>query len=248
MVSGRQSFSETSGYANPLWRRILLLLACVSVAAMAGYAAGLAEQNRRFSMVETSNQALLEEVAGLRDRHHQARLKLARLEGDRAVDAQALREARATIVALETRLAELESDLGFYRNIMAPAEAERGFQLDSFVLRPTGQNRMFDYALVVIQAGNNERYLSGRVVVTIRGVLDENPVEIELHELSDKVEAAGIKYQFRYFQDIEGRLSLPEGFQPEEVRVVARARKRSEPVLEGTWGWSDLLVRKTPNS
>ena len=247
-VSKRQPCSEQSGSARIPRRWILLLLACVLMAAMVGYAVGMAEQGRRFSMVETSNKALLEEVAELRDQKHQARLRLASLESDRAVDTQAMKEARKTIVALETRVSELESDLGFYRNIMSPSEAEKGFQLDRFVLKPTGQERVFEYALVAIQAGDNERFLSGRLIVTISGTQDGRPLELRLHDVSKDVEDEGIKYRFRYFQDVEGRVMLPEGFQPEEVRIVARGPSRSKPVFEEAWNWEDLLVRESPNS
>jgi len=247
-VSERQPCSEQSGSARIPRRWILLLLACVLVAAMVGYAIGMAEQSRQFSTVEASNKALLEEVAELRDQKHQARLKLARLESDRAVDTQAMKEARKAIVALETRVSELESDLGFYRNIMSPSETEKGFQLDRFVLTPTDQERVFEYALVAIQAGDNERFLSGRLVITISGAQDGGPLELRLHDVSKDVDNEGIEYRFRYFQDVEGRVVLPEGFQPEEVRVVARGRRTSEPVLEEVWNWEDLLVRESPNS
>lgn len=248
MVNRRQLFSEQYGKANQGWLRVLLLLVCVSVAVMAGYAAGLADQNGRFSMVETANNELLEEVANLRDQQHQARLKLARLESGRVMDAQAMREARATIVSLETRVSELESDLGFYRNIMSPSETEKGFQLDRFSVKATEQNRVFDYALVVIQIGNNERFLSGRIAVTITGVKNGKLVEFGLRELSGDGDEGDIKYRFRYFQDIVGRLMLPEGFRPERVRLVARAPNREKPVLEEAWSWSDLVVRESPNS
>lgn len=234
--------SKRAERRHPWWRSTLLVLVFSLAAGIVGYAGGLAEQNRRLVMVETSNQALLNEVATLRDQHQQLRLQLASQQGNHRVDIEALREARSTIVALKTELAELTSDLGFYRSIMAPSEMERGFQLDSFQLSPADGEGVFDYDLVVIQVGNNERFRSGWIRLVIEGVRNDEPLTLELHEVSENADESGIRYRFRYFQDIEGRLVLPEGFQPESVQVVASARNRSQPLLDVTRAWSQLLA------
>ena len=94
-------------------RRSLILLAFTVIAAVAGYAAGLAQGGFRFSSAEASAEQLVEEVENLREQYREARQGLVNLERGRAIDEQALREARNTIVGLETRILELEADLTF---------------------------------------------------------------------------------------------------------------------------------------
>ena len=230
---------------NRYRRRLVLWLAAgVLAAGIVGYGAGLQDAQRRLVALESDNERLLREVSELRDRNYQARLELARLESELAVDSQALNEARSTIAGLEQRNAALESDLGFYRSIMAPSEAEKGFQVDSFRLNPAPESDVYHYSLVVTQVGNNDRFLSGRIRITFSGASET----LALHELTDNVKKDGIEYRFRYFQAVNGRLKLPEGFTPAQVRMQVTARSRGENLLDRTWKWSELLAAGQSNS
>jgi len=244
-----QHSPATGSQANQCRRRtILWASACALAAGLAGYAAGLQKQGQHLNSVEADKERLLQEVADLRERHYELRLEAARLESEQAVDAQALSEARSTIAGLEQRNAELESDLGFYRSIMAPSDAEKGFQVDSFGVRATGDGRVWDYSLVVTQVGNNDRFLSGRIEMTVIGRSEGETRTLALPELADDVEEGGIKYRFRYFQSVDGQLRLPEGFDPEQVRLQVNARSGGEPLLDETWKWSELLPVGQSNS
>ena len=247
-MTGLLQSPEHSTRRRYRWRWVLLVMTCSLAAGLAGYAGGLSEQGRRFSMVQIDNQALLEEVARLRGLRSQLRLQLAKQESALAVDAQALKDARSTIVSLEARLAEQSSDLGFYRSIMAPSETGKGLQSESLEIVAAGADNTFDYSLVVIQVGNNDRFVSGRVVITVDGQLAGQPASFEWHELSEGVDDSGLKYRFRYFQTMEGRLILPKGFEPETLHLAIMRRNNREPVFEESGRWQQLLVDDESNS
>ena len=221
-------------------RRSLILLTFTVIAAVAGYAAGLAQGGFRFSSAEASAEQLVEEVENLREQYREARQGLVNLERGRAIDEQALREARNTIVGLETRISELEADLTFYRNIMAPSETSKGLQVDSFTLSPARESGTFDFKMVLTQVGNNKSYISGLVAVNVIGRLDGEKEVIALRDLSDEIDDLGVKFRFRYFQDVEGSLRLPESFEPYEIQVVAQAEGREASQAERTFDWKDL--------
>lgn len=221
-------------------RRTAILLAFTVVAAIAGYAAGLAQGGFRFSSAEQSNQVLENEVEKLRKDHRKARQQLINLERGRAIDGQALNQARKTIVALETRIASLQSDLTFYKNIMAPSETSKGLQVDSFSLAPTRNPDSYDFKLVLTQVGNNKSYISGLVAVNIIGLRDDEKEIIALRDLSEDIADLGVRFRFRYFQDVEGLLKLPEEFEPLEIQVVAQAEGKKSSQAERTFNWDDL--------
>lgn len=221
-------------------RRTAILLAFTVVAAIAGYAAGLAQGGFRFSSAEQSNQVLENEVEKLRKDHRKARQQLINLERGRAIDGQALNQARKTIVALETRIASLQSDLTFYKNIMAPSETSKGLQVDSFSLAPTRNPDSYDFKLVLTQVGNNKSYISGLVAVNIIGLRDDEKEIIALRDLSEDIADLGVRFRFRYFQDVEGLLELPEEFEPLEIQVVAQAEGKKSSQAERTFNWDDL--------
>lgn len=221
-------------------RRTAILLIFSIVAAVAGYATGLAQGGFRFSSVEASNDVLEEELDTLRDEYTEARQQVINLDRGRAIDEQALNQARKTIVELETRIASLKSDLTFYKNIMAPSETSKGLQVDSFTLTPDRQPGAFDFKLVLTQVGNNKSYIAGVVAVNVIGLRDEEKEVIALRDLSQDIEDLGVKFRFRYFQDVEGLLVLPEDFEPLEIQVVAQAEGRKSSQAERTFDWDDL--------
>ncbi|WP_417568424.1 DUF6776 family protein [Marinobacter sp.] len=221
-------------------RRTAILLVFTLVAAVAGYAAGLAQGGFRFSSAEESNQVLENEVDTLRDDYRKARQQLINLERGRVIDEQALNQARKTIVDLETRIVSLQSDLTFYKNIMAPSEASKGLQVDSFTMTPNRSQGAFDFKLVLTQVGNNKSYISGVVAVNVIGMRDEEKEVIALRDLSEDIEDLGVKFRFRYFQDVEGTLALPDEFEPIEIQVVAQAEGRKSSQAERTFNWDDL--------
>ncbi|WP_138436750.1 DUF6776 family protein [Marinobacter shengliensis] len=221
-------------------RRTMILLAFTVVAAIAGYAAGMAQGGFRFSSAEASNEKLAQELRSLRDQFRTARQNLVNLERGRAIDEQALREARNTIVGLETRISELEADLTFYRNIMAPSETSKGLQVDSFTLASARGDNTYRFKMVLTQVGNNNSFIAGQVAVNIIGRLDGEKEVIALRDLSDDIEDLGVRFRFRYFQDVEGTLNLPQGFEPYEIQVVAQAQGRNASQAERTFDWAQL--------
>ena len=221
-------------------RRTAILLVFTVVAAIAGYATGLAQGGFRFSSAEESNQVLENEVDNLREGYRKARQQVINLERGRVIDEQALNQARKTIVDLETRIASLRSDLTFYKNIMAPSETSKGLQVDSFTMTLNRSQGTYDFKLVLTQVGNNKSYISGVVAVNVIGMRDEEKEVIALRDLSEDIEDLGVRFRFRYFQDVEGTLALPEQFEPIEIQVVAQAEGRKSSQAERTFNWDDL--------
>tara|TARA_R110000824_G_scaffold4579_1_gene22061 strand:- start:5015 stop:5755 length:741 start_codon:yes stop_codon:yes gene_type:complete len=224
-------------------RRAVILVVFTVIAAAAGYAAGLAQGGFRFTSAEASNEQLEAKVATLEANYREARQQLVNLERGKLIDEQALNQARKIIVDLETRAGALKSDLTFYKNIMAPSETSKGLQVDRFSLASDRQVGVYNFKLVLTQVGNNKSYISGVVAVNIIGARDGEKEIIALRDLSQEIEALGVKFRFRYFQDVEGKLALPDGFEPLEVQVVAQAEGRKSSQAERTFSWDDLTEK-----
>lgn len=221
-------------------RRTLILLAFSIAAAVGGYATGLAQGGFRFSSVEDSRDRLDQELEELKTRYRNASQQLTNLERGRTIDQQALNQARRSIVTLETRIASLNADLTFYKNIMAPSETSKGLQVDRLSLQPDRQNEGFNFKLVLTQVGNNKNYISGVVAVNVIGMRNDEKEVIALRDLSGDIDDLGIKFRFRYFQDVEGALTVPEDFEPREIQVVAKSEGRKSTQAERTFDWKDL--------
>jgi len=200
----------------------------------------MAQSGFRFSSAEDSRERLSEQVEELRSANREMSQQLVNLERGRAVDEQALNQARRTIVELETRVATMQSELVFYKNIMAPSESTRGLQIDRVRVRAAGAGDVFEFMVVLVQRGDNKSYLSGSVEVSLVGRRNEQRETIALKELSGDIENTDIKLRFKYFQEVEGTLTLPEDFEPLELRVVAKRDGSNSAQVERTFDWDEL--------
>lgn len=224
-------------------RRTLILLAFSITAAVLGYVAGMAQGGFRFSTAEESRDRLEQQVEQLREQNRKASQELVNLERGQRIDAQALNQARKTIVNLETQIASLKADLIFYKNIMAPSETSKGLQVDRLNMQSARQDGAYNFKLVLTQVGNNKSYISGVVAVNVIGMRNDEREVIALRDLSDDIDDLGVKFRFRYFQDIEGLLRIPEDFEPLELQVVARAEGNKSSQAERTFNWDELTEK-----
>ena len=81
----------------------------------------------------------------------------------------------------------------------------------------------YSYRIVAQQEARKHSQLKGELSVEVIGVLAGQQVSYSLAELSSDIEGSEIALRFRYFQTIDGELSLPEGFEPRSVSLVATA-------------------------
>lgn len=128
-----------------------------------------------------------------------------------------------TVKSLQNSQRELESELKFYRNIMAPERDKQGLTIAEFALSRQSTESNPKFKLVLTQAGKQSRYISGKVELSLHGKLNGTDKVYPFRELGT-FKSKAFEFQFKYFQNIEGELSLPEGFTAEYVTVQARTR------------------------
>jgi hypothetical protein len=74
------------------------------------------------------------------------------------------------------------------------------------------------------------------VGLTVAGEQDSSFKRLNLADLSGQGEQE-MELNFRYFQRLEGRLELPEGFVPHRVVVRVKTSGNHGPQLEKTFDW-----------
>lgn len=153
------------------------------------------------------------------------------------VDRASSEGVRTQVIELKDKIANLEQDITFYRNLMAPNENQRGLTIGSVDVISTGVPRRYNFKVVVQQFAVNHQVLSGSLNITIVGHEGEEPRRIPLKDLSDQVDEEDIKLRFRYFQNIEGQLQLPEDFEPERIELVATSSGQNGTTVEKKFGW-----------
>jgi hypothetical protein len=133
---------------------------------------------------------------------------------------------------------QLEQDVSFYRQVMAPESTELGLIIAEFGVKPIEHSSRYHYKVVFRQAGAGDKVLEGNVQINIIGEQGADRVVLALSDLAPEPSPFEPNLNFRYFQNIEGELQLPEGFIPDQVEVLAESKKPVAIKVEKIFSWS----------
>lgn len=176
----------------------------------AGFDAVTAQQERE--VLYRQNTELQQEIVTLRE-------EKAVLERSIQIDRQAYKALEATVGGLQTEIAEYKSELAFYRGIVSPKDAQQGLRVETFEIVANGVENGFRYKLVLTQVLKSDRLAQGRATFEVEGLQEGQNKTLLQHEVTTDA-TKFFTFNFKYFQNFEGDLSLPAGFIP--LRVVVK--------------------------
>lgn len=171
----------------------------------------------------------------------QSRARVVELEADLIdarlnVDVQhaasnALREEMASELEKSTLLTE---EVTFYKGLMSPSSLSKGLQVEELeITRSTGE-REYSFKLLLTQVALRRSYIAGDVRVDLIG---ESEAVRSLTELG-VLKAYPLKFRFRYFQDLAGRITLPADFVP--ARILVTAQQNGKETIQVSFPWPEL--------
>lgn len=224
------------------FRRLMALLLIV-ISAASGYwygrYRGFQIEDQAVAQVERLKEELQQKNVLLQE----STLRVATLEKGAEVDQKATEGVRQVVKDLKDQIAALQEEVTLYKGIMAPSATNSGLQIQEFTLDSTSEPQRFRFKLMLTQVGDNNRFIQGFVGVNVVGVLNGQVTSIPLMDLSDDIDRLDIRFRYRYFQDVNGELKLPDGFVPEQVQVVAQATGNKAKRLEKTFDWNALETK-----
>ena len=141
------------------------------------------------------------------------------------------------LVGLREINAQLEEDVLFYRQIMSPENDESGLAIGQLDLSATEEENRIRYHIELKQLANNENVISGYANVNILGMQEGSEVSFPLRSIAVDENQLDIRLQFRYFQNIEDELIIPENFVPETVQILAVAQGENAKTVQKNFVW-----------
>ena len=162
------------------------------------------------------------------------------LETHKAIDAEAYREVEASLTDLQAKIQEQRDAIAFYRGIVSPADGAAGLRVQDLTLAAGRSEREFSVRLVLVQAMQHDRRVSGNVMLAVTGEQDGEEKTYTYSELRPEDAEESWAFSFRYFQDFERDLILPDGFTPLTVNIEVRSRTRSIDSIEESYAWTTL--------
>jgi len=98
---------------------------------------------------------------------------------------------------------------------------------------------VFRFILTLTQNIRRASVISGWAQLDIEGTLDNRPVALNWSEVTDG-STPEPSFRFKYFQQIEGYLAMPENFNPIRLRVTLEVKGQHQPVIQ-TFEWDELF-------
>ena len=173
----------------------------------------------------------------LNDRIEELEQEVALLETHREIDREAYREVESSLLDLQAKIQEQQDAIAFYRGIVSPADGKPGLRVQDFRLTRGAEEREFTLRLVLVQAMKHDRKVSGNVALTVEGNEAGETKSYALSELLPAEAEQDWPFSFRYFQDFDRQIVLPDGFTPERVNVEVRSRTKSISSIEESFAW-----------
>jgi len=221
-------------YHSP-WRRRSVLVAALFAGLILLY--GIYELGRYrggFSKVAEIQQRreLGAQIEALEDANAKLRAEVAAAQLARDVDRKSYADVEKTLADLQAQVLKHREELTFYRGIVSPEDGIGGLRIQRFQVLSDGADNHYRLRLVLVQSMRQDAVVSGSVDVAIEGVRDNKPEQIALNDVDGEARGGGqVPFQFRYFQNLEQAIVLPEGFEPKAVNVEVRSSKGA-PVRE----------------
>jgi len=182
---------------------------------------------------------LTKELDALRSRFARTEARNAVLERETDVLRQANRMLREQESVRQADLNRLQSELDFFRRLAGTGGAQEGLDVYRVELQATASARVFQFVLTLTQNIRRASVISGAVAITVEGVQNDRPVTLGWDDIGAG-QGPAPAFRFKYFQQLEGYLTLPEGFGPTRLVLTLDADDR-RPAVQRGYEWSALL-------
>jgi hypothetical protein len=213
---------------------VIVAVACVSYW-LGTYRAG------KVAVMSGADKAEMSRESGeCREQLEECRQQTVNLSKGAEIDAAVLAQTRTEVAQARARMARLEQDVTLYRSLVEGSVRTAGVSVHSLdIARVAGdEGQRYRYRLTFIQRAERQVEVQGFASLSVSGTRDGKALSIGLPGPDGQRSGNRVPLRFVYFQTLEGDFSLPEGFQPLQVRVRAEIRKGKRQHAERAFDWT----------
>jgi hypothetical protein len=220
----------------PFWLRALLFFLLLLGVAWVGYQQG--SDGSPAALVGLPPDAK-HQIELLEQERNALRRELKMVKQAAEIDRESIIAIRDQIKQFQDERLKMEEELAFLRGIVSTDSKKKGLRVQGFKLEPGLEAGHYVYKFSVSQVINSGIIAKGSIGLTILGLHNGQSKQLSLSQVSAQ-KLDKIKMRFRYFQNVEGKLKIPEGFEPATIEVeVKPSSKKLQPVKE-SYNWSPI--------
>jgi hypothetical protein len=210
----------------------------VLVCAYLIYEFGRIQANYNIVDAGRERQEFVDRITGLDTEIAALKQDVAQLETNRDIDHSAYKDVETSLISLQSKIQEQTNEIAFYRGIVSPADGVAGLRVQDLRLTRADTERAYMIRLVLVQSLKHDRTVSGDVGLVVEGVQDGNDVSYPYSQLLGEESDSSWPFKFRYFQDFDREIILPDGFTPENIKIEVRSKTRSISSIEQSYSWT----------
>ncbi|MGH8084680.1 MAG: DUF6776 family protein [Lysobacter sp.] len=180
--------------------------------------------------------------------HEELQQRVATLNRSDQISRDANRDLQGTLAERDEQIAGLRADVAFYERLVGATAQRRGLSVHALTMQSQGVQPQADsvwhFQSTLTQNLNRGAVSAGRLTLEIEGSNDGKLRTLEWDALRQQEDADGVEYSFKYFQQVEGDVILPEGFSP--VRVTVHLQPGSGAAVEQSFTWGQATGTVPP--
>lgn len=176
----------------------------------------------------------------LQDEVDQLEQRVTTLSRSDQISRDANRDLQGTLAERDEEIAGLRADVAFYERLVGATAQRRGLNVHELRLQPQA-GQAWHFTATLTQNLNRGAVNAGDLRLLVEGTQDGRLKRLAWSDLRQQPDAAGVPYSFKYFQQIEGDLVLPAGFEP--VRVIVQLKPGNGPMVEQSFTWAAATAR-----
>ncbi|MDG1819418.1 MAG: hypothetical protein P8H31_06275 [Porticoccaceae bacterium] len=229
--------SEVKSIVIPYRPTVVYVLVAVFAALMAGAFFFGKSWEQQILKDEMQEKARLEvEADKLATSVAQLQQQLSRVELNLQVDSAALESTRQEMIVLQKSIYLRDEELKLYRELLQDGSQPNGLSVADLKFNQLDDGRI-SYRWVARQKTEKMKTLSVSANFWISGLLDGKETRLTLAELDPGIEQLPLKMEFKYFSISRGVITLPDNFEPRQVRITLRYPWMEKTQFDKKYDW-----------
>lgn len=176
-----------------------------------------------------------ERVRALEAENSRLRTQLEAADVARRVDREGYKQVEKSLGDMQSQIARLNQDLSFFRGLVQPDSAV-GIKVQQLQIIPESPAGHYRLKFVLMQLGKPDKPVNGNSVINIDGLYGGKPLNLSFAKISPKGRVS-LAYSFRYFQDFDEQIQLPDGFEATRINVEIRSARDASRSFKQAFVW-----------
>jgi cell division protein FtsB len=213
---------------NSMMRRTMIMLIVICVLAgfsyfmyeLGGTISGAAPAKEQLSQLKQQVEKLDNEREKLSSTANSA-------DSELNIERSTQKQLATQVQTLTAENNKLKEDLAFFENLIPASNGPEGVRIGAFKADASNKTQI-QYRLLVMQGGKNVQDFVGELQFLMTVVDGGKTVTLTLPEIKND-DAARLKLSFKYYQRLEGTLTVPEGavIKTLQARILDKGQLRT---------------------